>query len=107
LKALGKASADINHCCFCFVIIAKWKRKTNVSATELFGGDKENLKKLQAVPFHPQNSQNDLRRKEKTQKKHGALDNKSLCGQKNYLLENNQRHVIEFLCLAVWLIFAL
>lgn len=70
LRSLGRAekiswrhSADINHYCFCFVIIAKWHRKTNVFGYRKFPGDKADLKKLQAVPFHPKNSQYDLWRK--------------------------------------------
>ena len=52
------------------------------SATEKFGAvkDKEDLKKLQAVPFHLGTPKKTLERKD-SKKEHGALDNKS-CADK-------------------------
>lgn len=101
----------INHPVRCFCYHCKVPVKTNVSATEsrcVKGQfNKRRTSKLQASPSFSERfererkiSNKDLNRTPKTmdtekahtkgRREHVALDNKSLCGQKKYLLENNQ-----------------
>lgn len=110
LKALGNIdnrykSSSFLFCYHCEMAQKKKKLMFFSYRKKIVQKDKEDLKKITSSSF---SSRELPKRSPKKEKKHGALDNKSLCGQKNYLLENNQRHVIEFFsCLGLlWLIFA-